>query len=363
MFARPRAWVVCGLCTWTSWSTTTPGSGEATESRRKSPSKPECESAGRGQRRLFGGSRWKQRNIAILQVGLISLCRLASLSPSHVYGVRIFGWRSPARYKLTRENSPATTSLSRLVLDAAVAFDRLPVQSSMDRSYHVADPSDWLKTPVAPLGPVEAALRCQVCKDFYNTPMITSCSHTFCSLCIRRCLTTDGKCPSCRASDQELRLRRNWVVEELVDAFKTARPIILQLGHDLVGAKGSRSPPPQKRKLSDTDFGDDRPSSTSPRKTRSQSRRSPKPIREEDDHLGLSPNLEGANLETGIIPLSTANAPAYNWADDDLAACPICSQRMKVEDVFSHLDTCQDSKDMHEPQRTKGPPARLEISP
>ncbi|KAL9120785.1 MAG: hypothetical protein Q9187_002660 [Circinaria calcarea] len=232
----------------------------------------------------------------------------------------------------------------------------------MHRSYDVADPSDWLKTPVAPLGPVEAALRCQVCKDFYNTPMITSCSHTFCSLCIRRCLTTDGKCPSCRAPDQELRLRRNWVVEELVDAFKTARPIILQLGQDLMGAKDSRSTPPQKRKLGDTDFGDDEPCSTSRRKTRSQSRRSPKPIRAADDHPGESQNLKDLNLEPGIIPLSTASAPAYHWTDDNLAACPICGQRMKVEDVFSHLDTCQDSKEIHEPQTTKRPPARLETS-
>ena len=37
-------------------------------------------------------------------------------------------------------------------------------------------------------------------------------------------------CPVCRAPDQELRLRRNWVVQELVDVFQAARPVLIKLG-------------------------------------------------------------------------------------------------------------------------------------
>lgn len=102
----------------------------------------------------------------------------------------------------------------------------------MDSTFDVADPTDWLDTPVSKLAPVESALRCQVCKDFFTNPVITSCSHTFCSLCIRRCLTNDGKCPTCRAVDTELKLRPNWIVQELVESFADARPKILQLGKD-----------------------------------------------------------------------------------------------------------------------------------
>ena len=127
----------------------------------------------------------------------------------------------------------------------------------MDSSYDVPDPSDWLGTSLTKLAPVEAALRCQVCKDFFDTPMVTSCSHTFCSLCIRRCLTSDGKCPACRAPDQELRLRRNWTVQEIVDAFKIARPAVLQLGlgktensTSEISGQGNG-----KRKLDDTNLG------------------------------------------------------------------------------------------------------------
>lgn len=149
----------------------------------------------------------------------------------------------------------------------------------MDDSFNVTDPTDWLQTPTPQVSQVEAALRCQVCKDFYNTPMITSCSHTFCSLCIRRCLTNDGICPVCRTPDQEVRLRRNWTVAELVDAFQIARPALIQLGKDLRTTTSEISQGKSKRKV-DKSFSDESGKEdercTRQRKTRSQNRASRK---------------------------------------------------------------------------------------
>lgn len=125
----------------------------------------------------------------------------------------------------------------------------------MENSFDLPDSTDWLDTPLSLLAPLESSLRCQVCKDFFDNPVITSCSHTFCSLCIRRCLSTEGKCPACRASDQELKLRRNWAVQELVDAFQTARPKVLELAKKEATrlARGDLAPDgpssPKKRKL------------------------------------------------------------------------------------------------------------------
>lgn len=104
--------------------------------------------------------------------------------------------------------------------------------SMMDTSSEISDPTQWLETPLSLLAPLESALRCQVCKEFFNNPVITSCCHTFCSLCIRRCLSAEGKCPACRSPDQELKLRRNWAVQELVDAFQTARPSVLDFSRE-----------------------------------------------------------------------------------------------------------------------------------
>lgn len=193
----------------------------------------------------------------------------------------------------------------------------------MDASFEVSDPSDWLQTPVKQLAAVESALRCQVCKDFFDTPMITSCSHTFCSLCIRRCLTNDGKCPTCRTADQELRLRRNWALEETVQAFKDARPALIGFSQELQVAKEEKELRGSKRKIAeingDSTMVNGQPS-TSRRKTRSQSRRTPETRPVAPQQIQDSEEDEDYQTEDGLI------------------ACPICGKRMKEEQVFPHLD-------------------------
>ena len=93
----------------------------------------------------------------------------------------------------------------------------------------VSDPTDWETTTLPFVVPLDAALRCEICKDFYTAPVITSCCHTFCSLCIRRSLHADPACPTCRAQEQEYRLRKNTTVQELVDAFVGCRGQLFQI--------------------------------------------------------------------------------------------------------------------------------------
>jgi hypothetical protein len=92
-----------------------------------------------------------------------------------------------------------------------------------DMAETVSDPTDWQDTKLPFISPLDAALRCEVCKEFYTAPMITTCSHTFCSLCIRKALHNDGKCPLCRSPGQECHLRKNTTVQDLLDAFVGCR--------------------------------------------------------------------------------------------------------------------------------------------
>ena len=192
--------------------------------------------------------------------------------------------------------------------------------------FDIPDSTDWLHTPLASFEPLEAALRCQVCKDFYDTPMLTTCSHTFCSLCIRRCFAADGKCPTCRANDQASKLRRNWVVQEIVDAFQAARAAALKLAREAAkaGAEAGWRTGGKKRKLDEADLEDREPEDGSrARKTRSRGRRA--------DEASSPPEL---------IDLEEGGEDAEDWPDDGLVKCPICSRRMKEEAVYSHLDQC-----------------------
>ncbi|KAL8699138.1 MAG: hypothetical protein Q9224_001547 [Gallowayella concinna] len=233
-------------------------------------------------------------------------------------------------------------------------------------SLDVADPSDWLQTTVPRLSPLESALRCQVCKDFFNTPMITTCSHTFCSLCIRRCLTNDGKCPTCRAPDQELRLRLNWTVQEIVEAFQLARPSLISLAsHNLGRSEVGKST--AKRKLDDTNLEDD---SSEPavavqrRKPRSHSNHQLR-------NLGPEPFREGSSSEPCSTLTRATTRPFDNEPNTEVvtgngsAACPICGQRMKEEAVFLHLDTHDGTNTTLSPEpknRERSPSVEIERS-
>lgn len=223
----------------------------------------------------------------------------------------------------------------------------------MDFSFDIPDSTDWLNTPLSKVAPLESALRCQVCKDFFDNPVITSCSHTFCSLCIRRCLSSEGKCPTCRGSDQEVRLRRNWAVQELVDTFKDARADILALARaqkPVAGLGDARQsddatgePAAKRRRVDDpsdqsTSLSVQRePQTTAPHSRGPDSSAAPAVEAVESSspgHAG-SDDVHRASPSRAHPSVNPSSEPS-----DDIVACPICNRKMKNEAVFGHLDSC-----------------------
>lgn len=201
----------------------------------------------------------------------------------------------------------------------------------------VSDSTDWLPTPLSALAPLESSLRCQVCKDFFETPMITSCSHTFCSLCIRRYLSQEGRCPACRQNDQESKLRRNWVVEELVTNFEHSRKGLLDFAKQVAEKdEDVEAQRPKKRRKVEADLS---PRQAPIRSTRSQSRKLYQPSQESlrTDEIADSESEYEDELE---LERSTQFSEPVPQPDDGLVACPGCDRRMKAEAVFTHLDTC-----------------------
>ncbi|TQV93009.1 DNA repair protein (RadR) [Cordyceps javanica] len=185
----------------------------------------------------------------------------------------------------------------------------------------VADSTDWLSTPLAGLSAVESALRCEVCKDFYRTPMITSCAHTFCSICIRRALSNDSKCPLCRATDQELKLRSNWCMEQTVAAFSEAREAALKFARSASVEKKKQSP---KRKADDTESSQPEPHS---KRLRSSAR--------------ISSRAEATTPAPSADVVEDSEDEDYEPENSDgLVPCPMCQRRMKEWQVFSHLESC-----------------------
>ncbi|KJZ79429.1 hypothetical protein HIM_00898 [Hirsutella minnesotensis 3608] len=186
----------------------------------------------------------------------------------------------------------------------------------------VPDSTDWLATPLSGLAAVEAALRCQVCKDFFNTPMITSCSHTFCSLCIRRALSNEGKCPLCRAPEQELKLRSNWAVEDAVEAFSKARSGALTLARESLTKS-----PSVKRKADVVESPD-----TQPKRLRTSARLSK--ARGDAPSPSTEPEVQEHVIEDSDDDEYVPDDP------DGFVPCPVCQRKMKAWQVFQHLEAC-----------------------
>jgi E3 ubiquitin-protein ligase RAD18 len=203
----------------------------------------------------------------------------------------------------------------------------------------VSDSTDWLSTPLSALAPLESSLRCQVCKDFFETPMVTSCSHTFCSLCIRRYLSQEGKCPACRQNDQESKLRRNWVVEELVTNFKDSRKGLLDFAKQAAEKDEIEERRPKKRRKVKADHS----TQQAPiRSTRSQSRK--QNVQPSQESLRTNEEIADSESDYEDEPeRSTHFSEPVSGSDDGLIACPGCGRRMKAEAVFTHLDTCTSS--------------------
>ncbi|KAF2829452.1 DNA repair protein rad18 [Ophiobolus disseminans] len=187
----------------------------------------------------------------------------------------------------------------------------------MDTTFDLPDSTDWLSTTLPAFEPLEAALRCEVCKEFLSNPVITSCSHTFCSICIRRCIATDGRCPSCKSACSSDKLTPNIAVREVVMRFQEARPKALEMAR---AEKEAQSRSGKKRKLDETDIEDGEPvRQTRSRQTRSKGR-----------HSQSTDPIEVADSEDGDD----------EFLPEGMAKCPICNTTMKEEQVFNHLDVC-----------------------
>ncbi|KAJ4355321.1 E3 ubiquitin-protein ligase rad18 [Ascochyta clinopodiicola] len=179
----------------------------------------------------------------------------------------------------------------------------------METTFDLPDSTDWIATTLPAFEPLEAALRCEMCKEFYSNPVITS--------------SADGKCPSCRTALSSDKLAPNIAVREVVMRFQEARPKALELARaDKEQDYSAESGNTKKRKIEETDIqnGD------GVRQTRSrQTRRSRRNAASSDAPIEIPDS--GDDGDADFLPEGMAN-------------CPICNEAMKQELVFNHLDVC-----------------------
>lgn len=189
----------------------------------------------------------------------------------------------------------------------------LLLHSTMD--HRVTDPSDWKQTKAPFLSALEESLRCHICKEYFTAPMITSCCHTFCSLCIRRQFDLESRCPACRKQIQLSSLRKNAAIEETVELYKQSRGSLLDLVRESTGGGNERN----------AEVVEDGAIELSVESRKEQDERPAKRLR--------TRSVQPEN--------TTENATEDSPSEHDYGHCPVCNEYMKIKDIESkHIAGC-----------------------
>ncbi|KAG0682462.1 E3 ubiquitin-protein ligase rad18 [Pichia californica] len=178
----------------------------------------------------------------------------------------------------------------------------------IDNLEDISDPSDWSTSKFPNLSQLDSSLRCQICKDFLKAPVLTSCGHTFCSICIRRFISDSNKCPICLEETYESGLRKVLLLDSITKWFSNNRSELLK-----------------SVKIDQVNDSQD----------------------EDDANCELISNniqiLDNDSKSADSSKIFTINESPNNTEkkDDVLAECPICGVFMPITDIQgTHIENC-----------------------
>ncbi|NWT62118.1 RAD18 ligase, partial [Erythrocercus mccallii] len=207
---------------------------------------------------------------------------------------------------------------------------------------------------------VDDLLRCGICFDYFSIAvMIPQCSHSYCSLCIRKFLSYKTQCPTCCVAVSESDLKNNRILDDLVKSFNSARQQLLQLVLDAPPvpappAHGQRpaaeshwSPVPQADSKEVPGIGsflrkDNVCTST---KAGGPAWIGQKGFQTEQDHDLHSTSAEagGKDNKSQEIPGCTESHEKPSTSvvkGDKKVECPVCEVAVLEQYINKHLDSC-----------------------
>lgn len=181
----------------------------------------------------------------------------------------------------------------------------------------ITDPSDF---SLESLRKLDSTFRCTICKEFFEAPVsLTQCGHSFCSLCIRNSLPSKPECPLCKKAAKESHLVRNVMFAEAVEAWCKSRKIILDLIKDATPPSAERTSKKRKRQHLEG------PSDAGELGSDSSSNGRPKL----DEEVIAIPS--GSEADEEVV------SPKKKRSEE--VACPLCSARVLMSSINSHIDS------------------------
>ncbi|XP_034256901.1 E3 ubiquitin-protein ligase RAD18-like isoform X1 [Thrips palmi] len=186
---------------------------------------------------------------------------------------------------------------------------------------------------------LDDVLNCGICHEILTTPVITACSHTYCSICIRRWLSGKQECPSCATAIYESTLRKNTIVGNILDAVKNVKRLLgknasmpsIKSSTRCLNVQDEFGDEPKNRTIKTTPPATPKQNhSAQPTKTPMLLPKTPSPM------VQKFPKVEVNSTPGGGTPTALDNdhSPAFK------VPCPVCGTIMAQRLVNSHLDRC-----------------------
>eukprot|EP00118_Oscarella_pearsei_P006491 m.29413 g.29413 ORF g.29413 m.29413 type:complete len:523 (+) comp31166_c0_seq3:190-1758(+) len=231
-------------------------------------------------------------------------------------------------------------------------------------------PDDW---NVSELKDLDHSLRCSICFEYFRTAMMLSCSHNFCSLCIRRHIEFTGNksnCPLCGEPAVASNLTNNRLIDQVARQFTAARQFLMKKDGQKSGLrkkakKGSdktdlrlssktlssnekeRSPPPVTaisllESIDKTKLGSgskvDIPGNISPEQENLPAMAVPVPV------FTIEPSDDEGKESAGCSSHSPSKSSSLPERQNHTVACPACGAAVSAFHINAHLDRCLDER-------------------
>ncbi|CAO3587340.1 unnamed protein product [Absidia cylindrospora] len=196
----------------------------------------------------------------------------------------------------------------------------------------IDDPLDF---KAGELQTLDENLRCPICKEFYDTAMILStCSHSFCAICIRRSLAAEQCCPKCRTPSHDSKLHNNYDLDNVIHAWKLSSNIKFE---QTTSVRTEQSTTTTQQVTLRTTTTNNLPLTPSPQFTSSSS----SPSEYDRINVDRQSNCTEQFQDTSPSRRSTRLQSVTSQSEDpDLVTCPICQQKMHMEVLNQHVDNC-----------------------
>ncbi|KAK4521719.1 uncharacterized protein ATC70_004253 [Mucor velutinosus] len=213
------------------------------------------------------------------------------------------------------------------------------------------DPSDFNATQLSTL---DEHLRCPICKEIFDATMLLStCSHSFCALCIRRSLSTEQICPKCRKPAYESNLIHNYDLDNVVRQWRESRQFLIALERAATAPNQDIAIHSAPASL-DNDFSNDAMRTINSGSPTASPSHIPSPSTRRSTRLSsqsiTSASPQGSPMQMSqpdtnrvdiIAPTQSHQTLSSVQADSSSPAeCPICWKQMDVRVIQAHVDAC-----------------------